>query len=150
MSSTRSLYEIGPLRLDPAARVLTHAGAPLALGARAIAVLTTLVGQAQEYVSKAAILDAAWPGLVVEEANLAVQISAIRRALARVPGGDGWIETLARRGYRFVGPVVAVADPRAAATVDRTRTNLPLLLTSFVGRERELAEVKRLLRRTAC
>ena len=145
MNATRSLYEIGPLRLDPEARVLTHAGAPLALGARAIAVLTTLVGQAQEYVSKAAILDAAWPGLVVEEANLAVQISAIRRALARVPGGDGWIETLARRGYRFVGPVVAVADPRAAATVDRTRTNLPQLLTSFVGRERELAELKQRL-----
>ncbi len=148
MNATRSLYEIGPLRLDPEARVLTHAGAPLALGARAIAVLTALVSQAQEYVSKSAILDAAWPGLVVEEANLAVQISAIRRALARVPGGDGWIETLARRGYRFVGPVVAVADPRAAATVDRTRTNLPQLLTSFVGRERELAEIKQRLPNT--
>ncbi len=142
----RSLYEIGPMRLDPEAGVLTHAGAPLALGARAIAVLATLVGQAQEYVSKAAILDAAWPGLVVEEANLAVQISAIRRVLARVPGGESWIETLARRGYRFVGPVVAIADPRAAtAALDRTRTNLPQLLTSFVGRERELAEIKQRL-----
>ncbi len=146
MNPTRCLYEIGPLRLDPEARVLTHAGAPLALGARAVAVLAALVGQAQEYVSKSAILDAAWPGLVVEEANLAVQISAIRRALARVPGGDGWIETLARRGYRFVGPVVTIADPRApTAALDRTRTNLPQLLTSFVGRERELAEIKQRL-----
>ena len=67
------------------------------------------MSRADEYVPKADIIEAAWPGLVVEEANLAVQISAIRRALARVPGGDGWIETLARRGYRFVGPVAEIA-----------------------------------------
>ena len=88
--------------------MLTHDGAAVALGARGVAVLTALVSRANEYVQKSAILDAAWPGLVVEEANLAVQISAIRRALARVPGGEGWIETLARRGYRFVGPVAEV------------------------------------------
>ena len=92
-------------------------------------------------------MEAAWPGLVVEEANLAVQISSIRRALARVPGGDGWIETLARRGYRFVGPVVALAGRESAAAkgADRRRTNLPQVLTSFVGREREIAEIKQLL-----
>ena len=77
-------YKIGPLQLDPDAQVLTQEGAAVALGARAVAVLTVLVSRANEYVQKSAILDAAWPGLVVEEANLAVQISAIRRALARV------------------------------------------------------------------
>jgi DNA-binding winged helix-turn-helix (wHTH) protein len=41
---------------------------------------------------------------VVEENNLTVQISALRRALAQEPGGEAWIETLPRRGYRFVGP----------------------------------------------
>jgi len=140
-------YEIGELRLDPEARVLTHAGEPVALGARGVAVLTALVSRATEYVAKAEIMDAAWPGLVVEEANLAVQISAIRRALAVVPGGEGWIETLARRGYRFVGPVVKVAERRAdmPALADRARTNLPQVATSFVGREREIAEIKRLL-----
>jgi non-specific serine/threonine protein kinase len=142
----RTLYEIGPLRLDPAAQVLTDAGTPLALGARAVAVLTVLVGQVNKYVQKAAIMDAAWPGLVVEEANLSVQISAIRRALARVPGGEGWIETLARRGYRFVGPVVEINDsPSPPAPASRERTNLPQLLQSFIGRERELAEIKQLL-----
>ena len=114
----KQVYEIGPLRLDADARVLTHDGAAVALGARGVAVLTALVSRANEYVPKADIMDAAWPGLVVEEVNLAVQISAIRRALARVPGGEGWIETLARRGYRFVGPVVATtghaADPARA------------------------------------
>ena len=105
----RKLYEIGPLQLDPEGRVLTHAGAAVPLGARGVAVLTALVSRANEYVEKSAILDAAWPGLVVEEANLAVQISAIRRALALAPGGEGWIETLARRGYRFVGLVKEVS-----------------------------------------
>ena len=143
----RKLYEIGGFRLDPEARVLTHGGEPVALGARAVAVLAALISRPNEYVAKAEIIDAAWPGLVVEEANLAVQISSIRRALARVPGGDGWIETLARRGYRFVGPVVALAGREAAAAkpADRGRTNLPQVLTSFVGREREIAEIKQLL-----
>ena len=105
-----TLYDIGPFQLDGDARVLTHDGAAVALGARAVTVLATLVGHANEFVSKVAILEAAWPGLVVEEGNLAVQISAIRRALALAPGGDTWIQTLARRGYRFVGPVARPAE----------------------------------------
>jgi non-specific serine/threonine protein kinase len=140
-----TLYEIGPLRLDPEAQVLTDAGTSLALGARAVAVLTVLVSQANKYVQKAAIMDAAWPGLVVEDANLSVQISAIRRVLARVPGGEGWIETLARRGYRFVGPVVEISGTPSPPAVQDRRTNLPQLLQSFIGRERELAEIKQLL-----
>ena len=139
----RTVYELGPFRLDPEAGVLTHDGVATALGARGVAVLTALVSRAGEYVEKSAIVDAAWPGLVVEEANLAVQISAIRRALARVPGGEGWIETLARRGYRFVGPVKEIAARWVAPLVaNRQRSNLPESLTSFVGRERELAEIK--------
>ena len=50
-------------------------------------------------------MDAAWPGLAVEEGNLTVQISALRKTLADAPGGGQWIETVARRGYRFVGEV---------------------------------------------
>ena len=79
-----------------------------------MAVLTALVRQPNEYVRKDSILDAAWPGVVVEEGNLAVQISAIRRVLAQTPGGEHWIETLARRGYRFVGPVTELTDDRRA------------------------------------
>ncbi|MEO8751735.1 MAG: tetratricopeptide repeat protein [Casimicrobiaceae bacterium] len=143
----RQVFAIGALRLDADGRVLTHGGAPVTLGARGVAVLAALVRRAGEHVPKADIMDAAWPGLVVEEANLAVQISAIRRALACVPGGEGWIETLARRGYRFVGPVAAMAGgaPAAPLLSDRTRTNLPQVLASFIGREREIAQIKLLL-----
>ena len=140
-------YKIGPLDLDPEARVLIHAGAPVPLGARGVAVLTALVSHARDYVHKSAILEAAWPGLVVEDANLAVQISAIRRALARVPGGEGWIETLPRRGYRFVGPLIEVVGPAEtpATTTDAALSNLPQVLNSFVGRGRELDEIKQRL-----
>ena len=140
MSTT---YEIGPFRLDAAAKAVTHAGAPVALGPRAVAVLALLVESASEYVPKARLMDEAWPGVVVEEANLAVQISAIRRALGRAPGGEQWIETLTRRGYRFVGPVNKLAERDIANT--RRRSNLPDPLTSFVGRERELAELRDVL-----
>src|SRR5690349_16958428 len=62
------IYELGPFRLDTEAQVLTHAGAAVPLGARGVAVLSVLVSCAHEHVQKSAILDAAWPGLVVEEA----------------------------------------------------------------------------------
>ena len=140
------VYELGPFRLDPNAGVMTHAGQPMALGARAVAVLTTLVLRPNEYVQKSDILDAAWPGVVVEDSNLSVQISSIRRVLARAPGGEQWVETLSRRGYRFVGPVSEVnADRRHDDTGGGPITNLPEPLTSFVGRQRELVEIKRLL-----
>jgi hypothetical protein len=45
-------------------------------------------------------MEAAWAGLTVEESNLAVQIAALRRVFGEEPGGENWIETLPRRGYR--------------------------------------------------
>jgi predicted ATPase/DNA-binding winged helix-turn-helix (wHTH) protein len=139
-------YEFGPFRLRPEAGVVTRDGMPCALGTRGVAVLTALVEHANEYVSKASLMDAAWPGLVVEENNLAVQVSAIRHVLANTPGGERWVETLPRRGYRFVGPVTKLSDDLASDIPDRNRrSNLPEQLTSFVGRERELVDIKRLL-----
>ena len=136
------LYDLGPFRLDAKVGALTRAGMPAALGARAVAVLTVLVEHAHQFVSKGGLIDAAWPDVIVEESNLAVQIHAIRRVLSEAPGGEHWVETLAKRGYRFVGPVTALPDPGRR---DSTRSNLPEPVTSFVGRERDLVEIKRLL-----
>ena len=148
----RTVYELGPFRLDTEARVLTLDGVATALGARGVAVLAALVSRAGEYVDKSVIVDAAWPGVVVEEANLAVQISAIRRVLAAVPDGKRWIETLTRRGYRYVGPAVRrcespEADNAVAQATSAHRNNVPARISSFVGRTRETDEVKRLLAR---
>jgi non-specific serine/threonine protein kinase len=139
-----AVYEIGPFRLDAESGVLLRLGMAEPLGKRAVKVLATLVKSAHKPVTKDAIIDAAWPGLVVEEANLTVQMSSIRRVLSQAPGGDRWIETLAGRGYRFVGPVTELHDDLGDARREICG-NLGEPLTSFVGRERELVELKRLL-----
>jgi DNA-binding response OmpR family regulator len=100
-------HTLGPFRLDTEVEALFRGRDPIPLGQRAVAVLRVLVERPGELISKDDLMEAAWPGLVVEEGNLAVQISALRRALGEVPGGEGWIETLPRRGYRYIGPVVS-------------------------------------------
>ena len=95
---------LGPFRLDGEAQILFRGAEPVVLGKRAVAVLYALVDQPGIPVSKDALIEAAWPGLAVGENNLAVQIASLRRVLGEAPGGERWIETLPRRGYRFVGP----------------------------------------------
>src|SRR4051794_3230331 len=96
--------DLGPFRLDTETNLLLRDGAPVALGPRAVAVLRVLAERADIPVSKEELFSAAWPGLAVEDSNLTVQIAALRRALADGEGGVRWIETLFRRGYRYVGP----------------------------------------------
>jgi TolB-like protein len=113
-----TIHTFGPFRLDATAQILFREAEPVALGHRAVALLCVLVEQAGKPVSKEALIQAAWPGLAVEDSNLTVQVAALRRVLGEVPGGEAWIETLPRRGYRFVGPVVAagVGSAKPVAT----------------------------------
>ncbi|MGC1577792.1 MAG: winged helix-turn-helix domain-containing tetratricopeptide repeat protein, partial [Beijerinckiaceae bacterium] len=97
-------YILGPFRLDAETDTLFRGGEPVSLGHRAAALLRVLVERRGIPVSKDALMEAAWTGLTVEESNLAVQIAALRRVFGEEPGGENWIETLPRRGYRFVGP----------------------------------------------
>jgi len=108
-------YILGPFRLDAEAEILFHGAEPLALGQRAVALLRVLVERPGIPVSKDALIEAAWAGLAVEESNLAVQIAALRRVFGKEPGGEHWIETLPRRGYRFVGPVSTGGERAIAA-----------------------------------
>ena len=100
-------YTFGPFRLDSEAGILFRRGEPVALGSRAVGLLRVLVERHGIPVSKDTLMETAWAGLAVEESNLPVQIAALRRVLSAAPGGERWIETLPRRGYRFVGPVDA-------------------------------------------
>ncbi|HVH73949.1 MAG TPA: winged helix-turn-helix domain-containing tetratricopeptide repeat protein [Stellaceae bacterium] len=81
---------------------------PVAIGSRARDLLGLLVEE-RGLVSKERILDRVWPGICVEEANLTVQISALRRILDRDRGGGSFIQTVHGRGYRFAAPVRKVA-----------------------------------------
>ena len=110
-------YEIGPFQLDPETSLLTRSREPVALGRRAADLLAALVRSPQQWMTKDRLLQAAWPGLVVEESNLAVQVFALRRVLGQAQGGERWIETLSGRGYRFVGPVRTIQKPDATETL---------------------------------
>src|SRR5215831_17025785 len=110
-----TVYAFGPFRLDEQGDALFQGTASVALSHRAVALLRILVDRAGAPVSKDALMEAAWPGVVVEESNLTVQIAALRRALGEVPGGEDWIVTLPRRGYRFVGPVITKSEAQVSA-----------------------------------
>jgi TolB-like protein len=124
-----TVHTFGPFRLDATAEILFRETEPVALGHRAVALLRVLVEQAGKPVSKDALIQAAWPGLAVEDSNLTVQIAALRRVLGEAPGGETWIETLPRRGYRFIGPLVAAgaggSEPVATTEAPLTPPDIP-------------------------
>jgi TolB-like protein/Flp pilus assembly protein TadD len=80
---------------------------PVAVGHRGLALLHALLKANGQVVTKAELMDAAWPGAVVEESNLSVQIAALRKILGQVPDGTEWIATVPRIGYRFTAAVTA-------------------------------------------
>jgi len=117
-------YEFGPFRLDADAEILFRDAQPIVLGQRAVALLRLLLEHAGVPVSKDALFEAAWPGLAVDDSNLTVQVAALRRAFGEVGGAD-WIETLPRRGYRYVGPAVAIGGSPAASPPPASPPALP-------------------------
>lgn len=118
-------HSFGPFRLDADAEILFHGSEPIVLGQRAVALLRLLLERTGAPVSKDALIEAAWPGLAIEDSNLTVQIAALRRVLEEKAGGANWIETLPRRGYRYIGPSIGAGQPLAAAN---PQTPLPLAL----------------------
>ena len=85
---------------------------PVVLGSRALDVLTALMEARGALLTKQTLMDAAWAGLAVEEANLTVQISILRRALDQGRAGGSRIQTVVGRGYRFLAAVtVEEAEP---------------------------------------
>ncbi len=117
------IREFGSFRLDADAEILFRGAEPTTLGQRAVALLRLLLERAGAPVSKSALIEAAWPGLAIEDSNLTVQIAALRRVLEQGAGGATWIETLPRRGYRYIGPAVTTSGPGA----DPNRRTSPLL-----------------------
>ena len=91
-----AIYRFGRFELNPATRQVLVDNQPAPLGARAFDVLLALIERRDRLVTKNELLDLVWPGVVVEENNLQVQVSALRKLL----GGDA-IATIAGRGYRF-------------------------------------------------
>jgi TolB-like protein len=102
-------YEFGPYRLDPDKCLLTRAGDTISLTPKAIKILLMLVANAGQLVGKDELLQEVWPDTFVEESNLSQNIFTLRRVLGDERTGPRYIETVTRRGYRFVATVRAVA-----------------------------------------
>ena len=107
-NGTPATLALGPFLLDESTAILYRGTDPLRVGRRAVALLSALAKRRGIVLSKTELIEAAWPGLAVQDSNLTVQIASLRRALSSEPGGKRWIETWPRRGYRFVGPVPSV------------------------------------------
>ncbi len=103
MSESCEIYEFGGFSLDPAHRALIGADGPVGLSTRAFDILALLVENRHRVVTKDEIMSRVWRGTIVEENNLAVQISALRRALGDKVEGAPLIMTVPGQGYRFVG-----------------------------------------------
>ncbi len=120
-SAPVDVFHFGGFLLDPRCGglfLIDDCGAriPVQIGSRALDVLSVLVGRRGELVSKHEIMDAVWPGTAVEDGNLTVQISALRRVLDRDRPAGSCIQTVPARGYRLVTPVRLASGHSDAGT----------------------------------
>jgi DNA-binding winged helix-turn-helix (wHTH) protein/TolB-like protein/Flp pilus assembly protein TadD len=106
----RELYEFGRFRLDPAAGQLSSGGKAIPLEPKAFQTLLFLVRNRGRLVEKDELMREVWPDRFVEENNLTRNISILRKTLGKDQNGNQYIETAARRGYRFVGSVTQLEE----------------------------------------
>jgi DNA-binding winged helix-turn-helix (wHTH) protein len=128
----------GPYRLLAAQRLLLEGDRPVRLGGRAFDILTALVERAGEVVGREELIARAWPTTFVEEANLKIQVSALRRALGDGQGDNRYVVTVVGRGYNFVAPIREDEPSRAspsATIAPAALHNLPVATTRVIGRE---------------
>ena len=122
----RQRFVFGPFVFDAGRGSLSSDGVPIAVGQKQLAVLNALLKAGGQIVTKSELMDAAWPGTVVEESNLSVQIAALRKLLGRTREGTDWIVTLPRVGYRFA----------AVVTIDEGPTLRPIASEARVAGEK--------------
>ena len=136
-----SIHRFDQCELRPSERALFIGGKPVTLGGRAFDLLVALVERAGRLVGKDELLDVVWGRVIVEEANLHVHISALRKLL-----GPRVIATIPGRGYRFEATLAdgapAPAATRAAAASETRRDGRP---ADLFGRDDDLADLQRLL-----
>jgi DNA-binding winged helix-turn-helix (wHTH) protein/TolB-like protein/lipopolysaccharide biosynthesis regulator YciM len=102
----KHVYKFDSFVLDEKEKVLLREGERVRLTPRALEMLIVFVSRAGLVLEKEALMEIVWPDTFVEEANLAVTISMLRKALGEMPDGGQYIGTLPRRGYRFAAEVI--------------------------------------------
>ncbi|HEX4524481.1 MAG TPA: winged helix-turn-helix domain-containing protein [Casimicrobiaceae bacterium] len=154
LTAAARVRRFGRFELRPEQRLLLADDVPVALGARAFDLLEAFVDRPGTLLTKDDLLATVWPGTVVEENNLQVQVSTLRKIL-----GSDALATIPGRGYRFNLAVVSDGDAQASAGTSVAtpvasteskhagpRTNLPSRLPTLYGRADDVAALVRLLR----
>src|SRR5215813_2087287 len=117
--SSGHLYEFEPFVLDSRSRILLKGGATVRLTPRAFDTLLVLVQNASQVVDKEQLMKEVWPDIFVEEGSLSRNIYEVRKALGDDPAEPRYIETIPKRGYRFVAPVkMSGSETRPTGTPD--------------------------------
>jgi TolB-like protein/DNA-binding winged helix-turn-helix (wHTH) protein/Tfp pilus assembly protein PilF len=153
----KEIYEFGDYLLDPAERILSRQGSPVSLTPKAFETLLCLVRCHGRVVTKDELLKRIWPGVFVEEVNLAVNISTIRKALGESPQDCRFIATVPGRGYRFVAEVRKIVnrclDDANASITDPKAIETEPLVPSIAGEikadhqeQKSLGRIRRFLR----
>lgn len=114
----KTVYEFGSFRLDPAERRLLRDDEQVALTPKCFDLLVMLVENSGHLLNKEELLDRLWPNQIVEEANLSFNISTLRKALGEGHNGQRFIETVPKKGFRFVAPVKERRDQRTNLTTE--------------------------------
>ena len=137
---TKNFYHFGPFRLDPSLPLLLREGEPVPLPPKALETLVALVERKGRVVTREELIEAVWPDTAVEENNLSVNVSILRKALSETNGGEKYIETVPRRGYRFTAPVqeralesdevVLTRHTRSQILIEETQENDGALVTT--------------------
>jgi DNA-binding winged helix-turn-helix (wHTH) protein/TolB-like protein/Tfp pilus assembly protein PilF len=119
-SSIKHLYRFGPFELDPAERLLSSDGRAVPVSPKAFDMLVVLVERSGHLCQREELMSVLWPDSFVEEGNLSVTVSSLRKVLHDDCGQPSYIETVSKRGYRFVASVSHVVergDPEPAIEV---------------------------------
>jgi DNA-binding winged helix-turn-helix (wHTH) protein/tetratricopeptide (TPR) repeat protein len=121
---TLRYYEFDGFRLDPHKRLLLRDGEPVRLKSKAFALLLVLIERRERVLEKDELLQAVWPDTVVEENNLTVHMSALRKALGEKAGAPGYIVTIPGQGYRFTAEVAETPASNELIVARRARTRV--------------------------
>ena len=141
------IISFGPYRLMATERLLTRDNMPVEIGGRALDILIALTDRRGQVLSKRELMNFVWPDATVEEANLRMHITALRRALGDRQDGTRYIVNVPGRGYSFVAPTrrsfVPDASARSATLVGPQ--DLPPLPPALIGRKQAIATLSSLL-----
>ncbi len=145
MSESHTLYEFGPFTLNAKEKLLLRDGQRVTLKPKVLDLLLVLVENSGHVIDKNQLMNKLWPDTFVEESNLSVNVFALRKALGENHYGQSYIETVPRRGYRFVARVTEVpgdgvqwSTPTLVQLQDRFETtshvrSLAVLPFKFMG-----------------